>query len=503
MTGNILYHNLDKMRDDVRDFINKPQRMFIGGDFVATASGGVIDVEDPGLEQILTQVPAAGRAEVDAAVVAARQAFEGEWWRMVPAARAALMMKLADLISANLEQIAELEGLDTGKPAHIAAALDVPFAAEVLKYNAGWATKLSGRSFDLALNPEPFHCYTHSEPVGVIAGIYAWNFPFAQAVFKMAPALAAGCSVILKPAEQTPLTSLRLAELIAEAGFPAGTVNILTGLGTVSGAALAAHHGIDKISFTGSTEVGRAIVEQSARSNFKRLTLEMGGKSPTVIFADANLSRAIPTAAAAIFGNSGQVCNAGSRLLVEASIYDEVVAGIAKIGSTMQLGCALERGSQLGPLMSQRQMDRVSGMVDAARASGVEIVCGAKRAADKGYFYQPTVLSHVNKALPIAREEIFGPVLCASSFNSEEEALSLANDTDYGLAASIWTNDSARAHRFAHQIKAGVVWLNAFGVFDPNLPFGGYKQSGWGREFGLEGIDAFRETKAISLYTGR
>ncbi len=502
MAKDIFYHNLDNMRADVRSFLDAPMRMLIGGELLAQSSQGMIESEDPGLGTVLAEVPAAGQAEVDAAVDAARHAFEGKWGAMVPAARAACMTKLADLIYANLEQLAELEGLDTGKPAHIAAALDIPFAAEVLKYNAGWATKLSGRTFDLALNPEKFHTYTRSEPVGVVAGIYAWNFPFAQAAFKMAPALAAGCTVILKPAEQTPLTSLRLAELVVEAGFPAGTINVLTGLGRTTGAALSAHAGIDKISFTGSTDVGRTITEASARSNFKRLTLEMGGKSPTVIFADADLSRAIPTAAAAIFGNSGQVCNAGSRLLIEASVYDRVVEGIARISKEMQLGCSLDSRSQLGPLMSQRQLDRVSEMVEAARKDKVEVVSGGERAGDKGYFYSPTVLSNVNADLPISRGEIFGPVLCASSFTSEDEALARANDTEYGLAASIWTRDSARAHRFAHGVKAGAVWVNAFGIFDPNLPFGGYKESGWGREFGIEGVEAFRETKAISLHIG-
>lgn len=502
MTRSILYHDLASMRADVRAFLDAPKRMLIGGDFASKGSAGMVPTEDPGLGVVLGEVPAAGQAEVDAAVDAARRALEGAWGSMVPAARAACMMKLADLINANQDQLAELEGLDTGKPAHIAAALDIPFAAEVLRYNAGWATKLGGRTLELALNPESFHAYTRSEPVGVVAGIYAWNFPFAQAAFKMAPALAAGCTVILKPAEQTPLTSLRLAELAVEAGFPPGAVNVLTGPGATTGGLISAHRGIDKISFTGSTDVGRAITEASARSNFKRLTLEMGGKSPTVIFADADLARAIPTAAAAIFGNSGQVCNAGSRLLVEAPIYDQVVEGIARIGAEMQLGCSLERRSQLGPLMSQRQLDRVSGMVEAARKAGVEILSGGSRAGQTGYFYNPTVLSNVDPALPISRGEIFGPVLCAASFNSEEEALAKANDTGYGLSASIWTRDSARGHRFAHGVKAGAVWVNAFGVFDPNLPFGGYRESGWGREFGIEGIEAFRETKAISVHIG-
>ncbi len=502
MNKEILYHDLSTMRADVRSFLDAPKRLLIGGEYFEKASSGTIVSEDPGLGDILAEVPAAGPAEVDAAVDAARSALSGDWGAMVPAGRAACMHRLAELIYENLDQLAELEGLDTGKPVHIARALDIPFAAEVFKYNAGWATKLTGRTFDLSLNPEQFHTYTRTEPVGVVAGIYAWNYPFAQAAFKLAPALAAGCTVILKPAEQTPLTTLRLAELVTEAGFPAGTVNVLTGYGHTVGTALAKHQSVDKISFTGSTEVGRAIATDAAHSNFKRLTLEMGGKSPTVIFGDADLERAIPAAAGAIFGNSGQVCNAGSRLFVEESIYDQVIEGIAKIGSEMQLGCALDAESELGPLMSAKQLERVSGMVETARNVGVEVVSGGSRCGERGYFFSPTVLSNVDPDLPIARDEIFGPVLCAFAFKGEEEILGKANDTNFGLAASIWTQDSGRAHRVAHGVKAGAVWVNAFGVFDPNLPFGGYKESGWGREFGVEGVESFRETKAISLHIG-
>lgn len=502
MSKDILYHDLSAMRPDTRAFLDAPKRMLIGGEFVETASEGTIDSEDPGLGVLLARVPSAGQAEVDAAVAAARRAFVGDWANTPPAGRAACLQRLGELIVENLEQLAEIEGLDTGKPAHVAAALDIPFASEVCKYNAGWATKLAGRTFDLALDPGSFHTYTRTEPVGVIAGIYAWNFPFAQAIFKLAPAIAAGCTVVLKPAEQTPLSSLRLAELCAEAGFPPGVVNVLTGYGHITGAALAAHPDVDKITFTGSTAIGRAIAKAAADSNFKRVTLEMGGKSPNIIFADAEIEMAIQTAAAAIFGNSGQVCNAGSRLLIQEPIYDQVVEGVARLGDKMQLGCALNPQTELGPLMSAKQLERVHSMVQSAREHDVDVVSGGQPEGERGHFYNPTVLANVDPEAPIARDEIFGPVLCAMRFSDEEQAIAMANDTQYGLAASIWTENAARCHRVANKVSAGAVWVNAFGVFDPNLPFGGYKQSGWGREFALEGVEAFRETKAVSLHLG-
>lgn len=500
MNKPVLYLDmLEALGDSAKQFMNRPKQLFINGEFVNSKVGGTFESEDPSSGKTIANVQAAESADVDAAVAAARASFEGEWGAMLPLQRSDLLINLANLIYENLDEIAEIESLDTGKPAHIAKALDIPFAAEVYKYYAGWATKFEGRTFNLSLNPEQFHTFTRKEPLGVVAGVIPWNFPFAQAAFKLAPALAAGCTAILKPAEQTPLTALRLAELVAEAGFPAGSVNILTGFGHTAGAALAEHMDVDKISFTGSTDVGRLIAASAAGSNLKRVTLELGGKSPNIIFADANLEQAIPTAAAAIFGNSGQVCNAGSRLFIEAPIYDQVVEGVGRIAEGMQLGCGLDPNTELGPLMSATQLSNVATHVEGAVKDGADVSYGGGQVGDAGYFYSPTVLTGTTPDMAAARQEIFGPVVCAAKFDSEDEIVAEANDTNFGLAASIWTENVGRAHRMAAAMKAGAVWVNSFGVFDPNLPFGGYKESGWGREFGIEGIEAFLETKAVSM----
>lgn len=482
-----------------KDFLARPKLAFIGGKFVNAIDGARFHTEDPATGTVICEVAAAGAADVDLAVGAAQKAFDGVWRDMPPANRADFLFRLADLIHQNLKELAELESLDTGKPAKIARALDIPFSAETLRYYAGWATKLSGKTFDLSLSGDPFHCFTLREPIGVVAGIIPWNYPLAQASFKIGPALAAGCTLLLKPAEQTPLTALRLAELIAEAGFPPGVVNVLPGLGPTTGAAIVRHPGVQKIAFTGSTEVGKELLH-GATGNLKRLTLELGGKSPNIIFADADLDHAIPAAVQAIFGNTGQVCNAGSRLYVQKPIFDRVLEGVAEHAAKLRIGAGLNEDSDIGPLMSSTQLDRVTTYVGEGTRDGAKTLIGGERVGNRGYFFAPTILTHVRPDMSVHQEEIFGPVLCAMPFESADEIVPIANETRYGLAASIWTTNLSIAHRTARRINAGAVWINCFGVFDPNLPFGGFKESGWGREMGQDGVEAFTEVKAVSVH---
>ncbi|MGI4880268.1 MAG: aldehyde dehydrogenase family protein, partial [Janthinobacterium lividum] len=370
---------------------------------------------------------------------------------------------------------------------------------EQLRYNAGWATKITGETITPSW-PGEWHGFSLREPVGVVAAIVPWNFPFVMAVAKIAPALAAGCTVILKPAEQTPLSTVKLAELIAEAGFPAGAVNIVTGFGETAGAALVDHPGVDKVSFTGSTAVGKAIV-RAATGNLKRVTLELGGKSPVVIFADADLERAIPSAAMGIFGNSGQVCAAGSRLFVHASVYDRVVEGISARAGSLRVGAGLAPGTEMGPLVSQEQLDRVLGYIESGAHEGASIGVGGKRIAGGGYFVEPTVLTGTAAGMKVVDEEIFGPVLCAMRFGDDEidTIAQAANATDYGLSASVWTRDMSTGLKLAKRIKAGTVRINGGGGVDPAFPLGGYRQSGWGRENGRAGVEAYTELKSVTV----
>lgn len=473
-----------------------PGRLLIGGEWLDSVSKERFETVNPCTELVLTSVARGGADDVDRAVDAARAAFaDGSDWRLMTASeRTRLINRLADLIERDAEEIARLEAVDVGKPAHIARAVDVTIAIDQFRYMAGWCTKIHGTTIPVNQAGD-HHAYTRREPVGVVAAITPWNFPFMLYSWKLAPAFAAGCTVILKPAEQSPLTALKLGELVEEAGFPAGVLNIVTGYGDV-GAALASHPGVDKVSFTGSTSVGKSIIHAAA-GNLKRLTLELGGKSPNIIFADADLEHAIPDAAIACFFNSGQACSAGTRLFVERSIYHEVVDGIAAVAGAMKLGPSVDSESDLGPLISQEQYDKVLNYVATAKSGGATAVVGGEGDPGSGWFVQPTVLTGTTADMAIEREEVFGPVICVIPFDDVDEVVERANDSDYGLAAGIYTRDLTTAHTTAARLKAGTVWINGYGRVDGTVPFGGFKQSGWGREMGGAGLDAYLEDKSV------
>jgi phenylacetaldehyde dehydrogenase len=489
-----------RLNSKTAEFFSRQHRMLIDGRFVLAASGKTFPVYNPATGEVVAQVPEAETEDVDRAVIAARRAFdEGPWTRkMSNSERGQLLWKLADLLQANLEEFAEIESLDNGKPLSVARVADVPLAVDMFRYMAGWATKITGSTLSFS-SPGAFHSYTMREPIGVVGQIIPWNFPLLMAAWKLAPALAAGCTVVLKVAEQTPMSGLRLAELFDQAGFPPGVVNILTGFGEGAGAPLAAHPLVDKIAFTGSTEVGKLIVKASA-GNLKKVSLELGGKSPAIIFPDADLERAIPGTASAIFFNQGQCCCAGSRLFVHESVYDKVLQGVSDIASGINMGPGLDPQTGMGPLVSEEQFDKVTGYIDSGVKEGAKVAAGGKRHGDRGYFVQPTVLTNTKPSMKVVREEIFGPVVCAESFSDADldRMAREANDTVYGLAASVWTRDLSTAHKMARRIRSGTVWINCHNVFDASLPFGGYKQSGWGREMGEEVLHNYTEVKAVT-----
>ena len=482
------------------EFFSRKHRMLIDGKFVTASSGKTFPVYDPATGEVIAQVPEAEAADVDLAVHAARRAFDGgAWSRLTPSERGRMLWKLADLVEANLEEIAEIESLDNGKPLSVARVADLPLTVDMFRYMAGWATKISGRTLSLS-NPSEFHSYTLREPVGVVAQIIPWNFPLLMAAWKLAPALAAGCTVVLKVAEQTPMSALRLAELFDQAGFPPGAVNIITGYGEGAGAPLAAHPLVDKVAFTGSTEVGKLIV-QAATGNLKKVSLELGGKSPAIIFPDADLDRAIAGTASAIFFNQGQCCCAGSRLYAHEDIFDKVLQGVSDIASKIHVGSGLDPATQMGPLVSEEQFSRVTGFIKSGIDEGAQVAVGGRQHGKRGYFVEPTVLTHTKPEMKVVREEIFGPVVCAEPFSDDDldRIAREANDTIYGLAASVWTRDLSVAHKMAKRIRSGTVWINCHNVFDASLPFGGYKQSGWGREMGEEVLQNYTETKAVTI----
>jgi acyl-CoA reductase-like NAD-dependent aldehyde dehydrogenase len=476
------------------DFLRgAPKQLLIGGKWTAAKSGKTFESINPANEEVLAVVAEGDEADIDEAVKAARKAFdEGKWPSMGPHQRTRLLLKIADLIEQHADELTTLETLDNGVPLMVTQGM-VTGAVETFRYYAGWPTKVYGETNPS--DPSMFN-YTLREPVGVCGQIIPWNGPLAMAAWKIAPALACGNTVILKPAEQTPLTALRLGELLLEAGVPEGVVNIVTGFGETAGAAISAHPDIDKVAFTGSTEVGKLILQASA-GNLKRVSLELGGKSPNVIFADADLQKALPASMAAFCAMSGQVCAAGTRIFVEQGFHDEFVDQLAKVTASIKPGDPLAPGTFMGPLVSKDQFDRVKSYLEVGKKEGAKVAIGGDTGSGKGYFVNPTIFTGVKNNMRIAREEIFGPVAAVIPFKDENDAVLQGNDTTYGLAAAVWTRDISRAHKVARALKAGTVWVNTYLELDVGSPFGGYKQSGIGRELGKHSIDLYTQVKSV------
>ena len=483
-------------------FLHLQPRMIIGGSLVEAVSGETLPVIDPSTGEDVSAIPAGAAEDADMAVTAARKCFESPaWQKMKPVMRQRLLLKFADLIEQNADELADLESIDAGKPRGIARASDLASVIDVFRYFAGWATKLNGETLDVSVPRMPdgeFFAYTSREPVGVVVGITPWNFPISMASWKIAPALAAGCTIVLKPAEDTSLTALRLGELALEAGYPEGAVNIVTGRGSEIGAALVAHPGVDKVSFTGSVAAGQAI-GRSALDTMKRVTLELGGKSPVMVMPDADLDWATTGAALAIFFNQGQTCTAGSRLYVHKSIEQEFVDRVIEAAQKLKIGPAYEDGVFFGPVISEGHAKKIADYVAIGREEGVATPLAGERLDWPGFYVTPTVMTDTREDMRVVQEEIFGPVLVASSFETEGEAIQLANGTAFGLAGSIWTRDLSTAHRMAAQVRSGIVWVNCHNLFDPNLPFGGMKLSGTGRDLGRAAVEANTEPKSVMM----
>src|SRR5262245_22095176 len=490
-----------RVEPSVEQFVKAPlRRMLIDGKWVEAASGKTFETLDPATGSVLARVAEGDAEDIDRAARAARRAFDsGPWPRMAPAARQKILLKLADLIEENGLELAQLETLDNGKSIGESQAVDVPAAAETFRYYAGWVNKIAGETNPT--DPSMFN-FTLREPVGVCGQIIPWNFPLLMAAWKLGPALACGNTSLLKPAEQTPLTALRLGELIQEAGVPDGVVNIVPGFGPTAGGAIVKHPLIDKVAFTGSTEVGKEIHRETS-STLKRVSLELGGKSPNIVFADADVTEAVKGALMGVFFNQGEVCCAGTRLFVEEKLHDEFADAVAKAAGTMKQGHGLEAGTQVGPLVSQEQLERVTGYLDIGRQEGAKVLTGGERntapGLEGGYFVKPTVFTGVRNDMRIAQEEIFGPVVALIPFKNEDDAVLQGNDTNYGLAAGVWTRDVSKAHRVARALRAGTVWVNCYNVFDVVSPFGGYKQSGYGRELSSYALDLYTQVKSVWL----
>jgi phenylacetaldehyde dehydrogenase len=475
--------------------------LFIDGDWVESTGGETIAVVDPSSGKEVSRFVDASSADVDRAVTAARRAFDdGRWSDLPPMVRERIMNRLADLLEANADELAELEAIDNGKPKGMAGAIDVPGSIGMIRYMAGWASKLGGEMIEPSATPRGlFHSYVRREPIGVAAQIVPWNFPLLMAVLKVSPALAAGCTVVLKPAEQTSLTALRLADFLNEAGVPAGVVNIITGNGHTAGDQLVRHPGVDKVAFTGSTEVGK-IINRTATDSLKRVTLELGGKSPVIVLPDVDPKVAGPGTAQAIFFNSGQVCVAGSRLYAHRSVFDSVLENFVEASSFWQPRASLDPAGHMGPLVSDEQLTRVMGYIEDGKKAGASVALGGDTpSSDGGFYVNPTVLVDVKPDMRVVREEIFGPVVVAQRFDDLDEVARQANDTTFGLAAGIWTNNLSAMHKLAAKLKAGTVWGNCHSMIDPALPFGGYKESGLGREQGRQGVEAYTELKSVII----
>ena len=475
----------------------RAKKLLINNEWVDSVSGKTFATINPATAEEICQVAEADSADVDKAVHAARVAFETGPWRQATASQRGLLLhRLADLIEKHADELAQLEALDNGKPYSVASAADLPLVIACFRYYAGWADKIQGKTIPINGN---YFCYTRHEPVGVVGQIIPWNFPLLMQAWKLGPALASGCTVVMKPAEQTPLSALRVGELLVEAGFPPGVVNLLPGYGPTAGAAIANHMDVDKVAFTGSTEIGRLIMQAAATSNLKRVTLELGGKSPNIVFADADMDQAIEGSHQALFFNQGQCCCAGSRLFVEEKCYDEFVEKSVARAKRRTVGDPFDKKTEQGPQVDSDQFNKVMGYIGAGKKDNAKLLAGGNRVGDKGYFIEPTIFGDVQDNMKIAQEEIFGPVMSILRFKDLDEVVDRANKTLYGLAAAVWTRDISKAHAIANSVRAGTVWVNCFDVFDAAAPFGGYKQSGIGRELGEYALHNYTEVKTVTV----